>query len=65
MTDDIRTRIATTMYGDGDDLSWSRAVQLADLIIWELGLRQEWAGTKPKRRSAIDHRYVTEWSTDQ
>ena len=51
------------MYGDGDDLSWARAVQLADLIIWELGLRQEWAGAKPKRRSAIDYRYVTEWST--
>lgn len=40
--DDLRTRIAQTIYGDGDDVSWSRAVQLADLIIWEIGLRHEW-----------------------
>lgn len=42
MSDDLRTRIATTLYGDGNDMAWARAVELADLLIWEFGLRDEW-----------------------
>ena len=35
--DDKRTRIAQTLYGDGDELAWARALQLVDLVLWELG----------------------------
>ena len=66
MTDEIRARIAQTIYGDGNEMSWPRAVELADLIIWELGLRQEtshaWNG---RRNLAIASRYITEWSKAQ
>ena len=55
MSDDLRTRIATTIYGDGEELAWARSVTLADLIIWELGLK--WVD-----RYGF-HRHVTEWST--
>lgn len=36
MTDELRTRIAEVIYGDGDELSWARSVQIADLILWEV-----------------------------
>lgn len=29
-------RIAEVIYGDGDDVSWARATELADLIAWEV-----------------------------
>lgn len=62
MTDEIRARIAQTVYGDGDDLSWARAVELADLIIWELGLRRETVHSWNRNRSrAFASRYITEW----
>ena len=32
----IRDRIAQVIYGDGDELSWARSVELADLIMWEI-----------------------------
>lgn len=38
MTDDLRTRIAHTIYGDGNHTPWNRSLELADLIIWEIGL---------------------------
>jgi hypothetical protein len=41
MSDDLRTRIATTLYGDGEELIWTRCLQLADLVLWELGLKPE------------------------
>ena len=41
MSDDLRTRIATTIYGDGEELAWARSIALADLIIWELGLTED------------------------
>jgi hypothetical protein len=62
VTEDMRARIAQTIYRDGDDLSWAVAVQLADLIIWELGLRREtayaWNGS---RSTATGARHVTDW----
>ena len=62
MSDDMRARIAEIIYGDGNDLSWAIALQLADLIIWELGLRREtayaWNG---KRSTATGVRHVTDW----
>jgi len=62
MVDDFRARIAEIIYGDGDEITWGRAIQLADMIIWETGLRQEWSYTKPKRKlSAAEYRFVTEW----
>ena len=36
MNDNLRARIAELIYGDGEELSWSRSVQIADTIIWEL-----------------------------
>jgi len=33
---DLRDRIAQVIYGDGDELSWARSVELADLIMWEI-----------------------------
>lgn len=33
---DLRDRVALVLYGDGNDLSWPRALQLADLVAWEL-----------------------------
>ena len=66
MADEVRARIAEIIYGDGDEITWARAIQLADMIIWETGLRQEWAYAKPKRRlSASEYRYVTEWVKDE
>ena len=60
--DNLRARIAQTIYGDGEELAWNRAVQLADLIIWEVGLRQEvayaWKNNQPRPTGV---RYVTEW----
>lgn len=32
----VRDRIAELLYGDGDQMSWCRALELADLITWEL-----------------------------
>lgn len=61
MAEDLRTRIALTIYGDGEELIWTRALALADLIIWELGLTQEYAYTRQPRRNASDYRYVTTW----
>lgn len=41
MSDDsLRDIIAQIIYGDGNDVSWARAVELSDLIIWGTGLRQ-------------------------
>lgn len=66
MDDHFRARIAEIIYGEGDEIAWNRSVQLADMIIWEMGLRQEWAYTKPRRRlSAAEYRYVTEWVRDE
>lgn len=66
MAEEVRARIAQILYGDGDEIAWGRAVELADLIIWETGLRQEWAYSKPKRRlSASEYRFVTEWTRDE
>lgn len=66
MADEVRARIAEIIYGDGDEIAWNRSVQLADIIIWEMGLRQEWAYTKPRRRlRAAEYRYVTEWVRDE
>ena len=62
MSDDMRARIAQIIYGDGDGSSWAVAVNLADLIIWELGLRREtvyaWNG---KCSTATGVRHVTDW----
>lgn len=44
--DDLRTRIATTLYGDGNELPWTRCIEHADLLIWEFGLRDEWMTRK-------------------
>lgn len=42
---DVRSRMAEVIYGDGDELSWNRSVQMADLVIWELGgLRRDRVG---------------------
>lgn len=38
-TEELRERIALVLYGDGDDFLWPRAVELADLILWEIN---EW-----------------------
>jgi hypothetical protein len=32
----VRDRIAEIIYGDGNELLWPRALELADLIAWEL-----------------------------
>lgn len=32
--DDLRTRIAQILYGDGNEIAWARALELADLVIW-------------------------------
>lgn len=37
-TNEVRDRIAVVLYGDGDELSWVRALQLADLLMWELSV---------------------------
>ena len=57
MSDDLRTRIATTIYGDGEELAWARTIALADLIIWELGLKR---ADGPLRSTPV-HRYITDW----
>lgn len=63
MTDEIRARIAQTIYGDGNEVAWPRAIELSDLIIWELGLRQETSHAWNGRQShPIARRYTTEWS---
>lgn len=36
MNEDARNRIAEIIYGDGNELSWHRALELADLICWEI-----------------------------
>lgn len=38
--DDLRIHIAHILYGDGDDVSWHRAVQLSDMLMWELSLTE-------------------------
>lgn len=35
MSEDSRVRIAEIIYGDGNETSWPRALELADLIAWE------------------------------
>ena len=35
---ELRDRIAQTIYGDGDELSWARSLQIADLVMWEIRL---------------------------
>ena len=35
MSEDSRNRIAEIIYGDGNETSWPRALELADLIAWE------------------------------
>ena len=55
MADDLRTRIATTIYGDGEELAWARSIALADLIIWELGLKE----IKPEEDDHDHHVDVT------
>lgn len=40
-TDEFRVRIAEVIYGDGGDVLWPRALELADLVLWELGTRYE------------------------
>lgn len=62
MGDDLRTRIAQTIYGDGNSVSWACALALADLIIWELGLRLETVYAWSRGRSVkTGNRYVTDW----
>ena len=39
MSDALRERVAQTIYGDGNELSWARSLQVADLVLWELGWR--------------------------
>lgn len=34
--DDLSTRVAQILYGDGTSLQWARAVELADLVIWAI-----------------------------
>ena len=38
MNNHLRDRIAEIIYGNGDELSWPRALQLADEIVWEMQL---------------------------
>lgn len=65
MSDDLRTRIATTLYGDGEEMLWPRCLQLADLLLWELGLKPEYSyGTSYPKVPVVDIkyvRYVTDW----
>lgn len=65
MPDDLRTRIATTLYGDGEELIWTRCLQLADLLMWELGLKTQYDyGTSYPNIPVHDIRYVryvTDW----
>lgn len=44
---DLRDRIAQVIYGDGDDVLWPRALELADLVAWELAV---WKEEQPKFR---------------
>lgn len=46
MNEHLRVRIAELIYGDGNELSWSRALQTADIIAWEIGERC-WDCNKP------------------
>ena len=47
MSDDVRERVAQTIYGDGNELSWARSLQVADLVLWELGWRCGDSGGEP------------------
>lgn len=38
MNDDLRNRIAEIIYGDGNEICWPRALELADEIVWEIQL---------------------------
>lgn len=38
LKDDLRTKIAQVIYGDGNVVSWAWSVATADILIWELGL---------------------------
>jgi len=42
MIESARDRVAEVIYGDGNELAWARAVEIADLVIWELGLRRDY-----------------------
>lgn len=37
MNEHTRTRIAEIIYNNGDSTAWTKALHLADLIMWELG----------------------------
>ena len=50
----IRTRISAVLY-DGGAMPATKAAQLADELIRELGLRRDTVG--------LIHRWVTEWET--
>ncbi len=64
---DLRDRIAQVLYGDGDEILWPRCLQLADLVLWDLGLKPQYShGTSYPHSPVIDRtyiRYVTEWAT--
>ena len=40
------------------------ADQMAEAIVEELGLTQEWSHTRQGQRSGADYRYVTNWKLD-
>lgn len=61
MSDDLRTRIATALYGDGNELPWPRCLQLSDLVLWELGLKIEHRGMDGINRHWRWVRHVTDW----
>lgn len=67
MPDDLRTRIASLLYGDGNELAWARCTQLADMIMWDLGLKPQYShGSTYPNVPVIDRtyiRYVTEWTS--
>ena len=38
VNEELRIRIAYAIYGDGNELPWHRALQIADLVIWEINM---------------------------
>lgn len=72
MTDTLRTRIAKVLYRCDYDLrDWEKATDVgkrpyyddADVVIEELGLRQQVAG--PDGIAYGKHRFVTDWIANE
>lgn len=64
--DPVFWRCCCTAYSDSfKDDYMCHAAHVADAVIAELGLAQEYAYTRHPRRRAADYRYVTAWRSDE